>query len=228
MERLSVRENETQWRFPLSLCLSISLSFLALAGCSGSGSVHIVPLIRTDLPPGEPLMQTVPISEAYYWNDSDGTLKLALRHRAPALLGASLDWQMSVVLEGLPAGKERLYRLAQREIRVVQDYGGDHRRSRSGMGVAVVEAPRNRRLKGRLHANVQQQQFGVLTGWNPPIYRGAMLVLVAEFEAVENRTKGEEILRYTESDGFERPSIPTSLPANVSPITSAPATAPQN
>jgi len=205
-----------------AFCLFLSL-LIACAGCTGSGSAHLVPLMRSDLPPGELLFQHVLIHEAYYWVDSDSTLKVGLRHRTPSLLGPSLDWQMSVVLGGMPAGEERLYRLAQREVRVVQDYGGDHRRSRSSMGVAVIGAPRNHRLKGRLHVNLQQQQFGILTGWSPAIYRGPMLVMVVEFEAAENRLEAEKILNYTESDGFERNPIPTISPDSPSSAPSRPA-----
>jgi len=168
-------------------------------------------------------MQDVHVDEAYYWTDSDGSLKLALRQQSSSLLGRAwdMDWQMSVVLEGLPAGSERLYRLGPIAIRVIQDFGGDHRRSSSAMGVAVVQQPRNHRLKGRLHVTVHQQQFGVLSGWVPVLYRAPLLVLVAEFEAVENSAKGREILTHTETDGFERRANPATMPARM-PTTIAP------
>ncbi len=199
-----------------SLLLSLSLSAcLACAGCNGSATANLIPILRSDLPPQEPLMQTVRADEAYYWVDDNGSLNIAMRHETHSLLGAVFDltWNMSIVLDGLPAGSQRLYQLTSRDVRVVQSCGGDHRRYRSAAGVAVLEAPKGHQLEGRFHITVYQQQFGVLTGWTPS-YHGPLLVLAGEFEAVENHTRGREILEQTEADGFGRPPLPTTRPTS--------------
>jgi hypothetical protein len=163
--------------------------------------------VRSDFQAGEPLIGSVPIHEAYYWLGEDGSLHIALRHYSRSLLNEVFDaeWLMSIVLDGLPAGSQKLYRIRAREIRMARSHRGDHRRGQSVTGIVVVEAPRGGVLKGRFHAWVRQQQFRVLTGWAPEIHRAPMQVMVGEFEAVQNATRGQEILSETESEGLERP-----------------------
>jgi hypothetical protein len=162
---------------------------------------------RADLPRREPLIQQISVDEAYYAVDDDGTLTIALRRNRQSMLFPRLssEWAMSMVLEGLPAGRERLYPLSTREVRAAQSIAGDHRRWRALMGVAVVQAPQGGRLRGRFHATVQQQQYGLLTGWTPPVYQGPVMVLLGEFEAVLNASRVDELVERTEADGFERP-----------------------
>jgi len=198
---------------PLAWCLIVA------AGCSGGGVVHTLPLRRTDFQPGERPITSVPITQAYYWTDEDGTLNIGLGYRARSLLGKAYDaeWFLSLVLDGLPAGSERLYKLGKREIRTVQSHGGDHRRGSSGDGVAVIEAPRGGRLKGRFQAWIRQQRFSVLAGWSS---RAPALIMAGEFEAVLNPVKGRQILARTEEDGFGRPPAdgPTTRPASGAPV----------
>jgi len=190
--------------------LVLSLAGLSLlAGCTGRATVHTVPFMRKQFAPNEMLVHTVNPNEAYYWLDDDGKLNVVLKYKQGSLLGPAfeIEWLMSMVLEGLPAGSERLYELRRPAVRIVQSRGGDHRRSQSLRGIAVIYAPQGGRLKGRFHVTIQQQQFHVLQGWS----RGGLMVSVGEFEAVENAIAGQEILKLTEADGFERraePSVP--------------------
>jgi len=56
------------------------------------------------------------------------------------------------------------------------------------------------RLQGRFRFNAKQETYSVLTGWS-----GAGTVLyVGEFTAVENRTRGEGLLKQTEEAGLTR------------------------
>jgi hypothetical protein len=169
--------------------------------------------MRTDFTEGEPLVQQVPVNEAYYWLE-DGQLWVSLRCHRPSALGPAFefDWAMSLVVEGLPAGSARLYQLKADAARVVQTAGADQRRSRGWTGVAVIQSPKNRRLEGRFHCNVRQQHFTLLHGWQPPPLAAPMLIVVARFEAVEDAERGRAIRDETEAAGFER-RLPATRPS---------------
>ncbi len=186
----------------------VAVALLLAAGCSGGATVHIVPQLRADLAADEPLMQSIRAERAFYSVAGDGTLSIGIAHHVGSLLGEAYagDWMMSFLLEGLPAGKERLYRIRVREVQGAFSQTGDHRRFRSMAGIAVVEAPSGGRLKGRFHIVVTEQRFSVLTGWSPALYQGPLLVMVGRFDAVENEAKAGEILLATEPEGFERPA----------------------
>lgn len=191
------------------LWLTILGAFAAgVAGCNGSGVLHVMPYVRSDLPEHEPLIQNTPIQEAYYWQEEDGQLNIALRSTQKSLLGEvfSAEYAMSIVLEDLPAGSERLYNVTIREIQSALRAGGDRRRSRSMLGVVVIEAPEHGVLKGRFHALMHEQRFTALTGWTPPsVFQGARMVVAGEFNAVHDPERGREILAVTEDDNFVRP-----------------------
>jgi hypothetical protein len=184
-----------------------------LAGC-GHGVVHTLPVSRADLPPGEPLIQTLPIHEAYYHVEPDGQVTVALRYRHRSLLGPALsaEWIMSIVVDKLPAGRERLYSLTTREVRMAQTRGLDRRRGRAVSGVLVLGAPRGGRMRGRFHAAVPQQVFTALGGWSPA-HRGSIMTTTGAFEALENPAKARAIRARTEADGFDRPPRITTAPA---------------
>jgi hypothetical protein len=183
----------------------------------------MIPLMRSDFPREEPTLATVRVHEAYHWAQDDGELTVALRYRVNALLGEVFDaeWLLSLVLDGLPAGSERLYRLNADSVRMRQTRGPAHHRGRSLTGVAVVEAPRRGILKGRFHVWMRQQQYGLFTGWSPPMHRAPTVIVAGDFEAVLDAEKGRAIRSSTEADGLERSTEP---PPN-HPGTSRPGTA---
>lgn len=198
---------------PRTILLLLLTVLPTWGGCTGSGKVQILPVARRDLSPREPLIQTLPVQEAYYWMDAEGKLKIALRYRASSLLGSAFDtkWALSMILPGPPAGPERLYDLRTSEVLWTFSQGGNHQRCRSLRGVAVVEDRRNGRLRGRFQITVHQQVFTMLGGWQ----NAAWLLTLGEFEAVENITRGQEILASTEMEDFDRsPPRPRTLPAS--------------
>lgn len=212
------------------LCL-LAITVFAVGpgvGCAQRGTVYLVPRVRKDFQPGEPPVAQVPVTEACHWEE-DGSLKIALAYRATSWLGESFDteWLMSIVLDGPPAGSERVYpNLGIRSVRVAQSSGADHRRGRSVQGVVVLENRGGGRYAGRFHVLLQQQQFTVLNGWAPPIHRAPFFIATGEFESVENAEEGRAILARTEEDNFERPPPGTSpvRPLHVIPL--RPATRP--
>lgn len=204
---------------------------LFMAGCS-AGRVQIVPWMRNDIQPREPLVGSIEPQEAWYWQGTDGRLNVVLARRSRSLLGRDLDstWVMSLVLEDMPAGREKLYRASARTIRVAQSFGGDHRRAKSVTGVVVIERSSTNRLKGRFHVWLRQQQFTVLDGWAPPLPRAPLAIAVGRFEAIPGSAESEceRLLELTEANGFDRAlDVPatTRPPVQLVPAT-ATATAP--
>lgn len=213
----------------LALVCGCLLASVLDTGCTGHGTVHTVPFMRSDFGPAEHPIISTPVTEAYYWVEPDGQLRIALRHHAPSLLGKVLesDWQMSMVLDGLPAGVEKLYTLNSRSVRVKHSRGPAHQRFASLAGVAVAGSPKHRTITGRFHATVRGQQFGVFSGWSPALQRGPLVVMVGTFTAVENADRGRAILQHTEDDGFDRKGeLPPTLRGTPTPATRAAGTQP--
>jgi hypothetical protein len=183
----------------LSLCLA--------HGCARVGLVYSMPLVRTDLPPGEPLVGTVPVSKAFFTVDDEERLVLAMRHQKKSLISDALetDWVASAILEGVPAGTQRLYKLRQAELQVVQRHGGMHQRGRSFSGIFVIEDYDEQQLSGRFHTWIRSQSFTLLEGWSPEIYRGPIHILAGEFRATRDADAVQRLKAMTEEDGFERP-----------------------
>lgn len=192
---------------------------MTLAGC-GSGTVHIVPMMRSDFPEQEKLVFTVPVREAYYDVAADGKVQIGLRYRVDSPLGPglSVDWQMGLTVEGMPAGRERLCRLTAGAARIVQVAGADQRRSQAWSGIAVLHEPVGGRLRGRFHLTMRQQQFALLTGWSPSMFRAPVMIVVGEFEAVKEAAATKAIYDRLDAVGFDESSgglsapIPLQLP----------------
>lgn len=172
-------------------------------------------MLRGDFARNEPLVQELPVHEAYYWTAADGTLNIAMRTRFDSLLGRAFSgqWLLSLVLEDLPAGRGKLYAVQSREGRMLQSTGGDHRRGRSVRGIVTIQPRGNGglfpELRGRFHLNLLQEQFSVLKGWSGS---WVPLIVVGKFSAVPDRGAGPEILALTEADGCERGPLPERIP----------------
>lgn len=207
----------------------VLLTLICLTGCTGSGVVNLVPFNRADFRQDEPLISEVPIHEAYWWRGDEGELNLALAYRVKSIFGRARSghWLMSIVLDGSPAGKERLYRVGPRAVRILQSVGGDHRRARSLSGIAVIRVEDGDRLSGRFHFSVLQQKFGLLTGWTAR-FAHAPQIVIGRFTAVHNPEAGQAVLEQTEADDFGRPepNVPRRLEIQTRPA-SPPPTSPQ-
>lgn len=164
--------------------------------------------MRTDIRPREPLVSSIEPHEAWYWQDSDGKLNIVLVRQGRALFNKNLDfsWVMSFSLDDMPAGREKLYRVDGRTIRLTQSFGGNHGRAKSVAGTIVIERIHGKVLRGRFHVWVRQQQFTVLSGWGPAFPRAPMAIMVGSFEARPDSGKGKPLLDQTEADGFDRAS----------------------
>jgi hypothetical protein len=211
----------------LRVCLALPVAGLLIAGCS-VGKVQTVPWTREDIRPQERLIVSIEPQEAWYWQGSDGKLNIVLARRDRSIINKDLSftWVMSLVLEDMPAGREKLYRVDSRTVRQCQSFAGDHRRAKSATGVAVIERSSSTRLKGRFHFWIRQQQFSVLTGWTPPLPRAPMAIAVGRFEATLDPGKGKPLLDLTEANGFDRASDARAVTRPASRAAPATATAP--
>ncbi len=212
----------------LWICLALPAAGLAAAGCS-VGQVQIVPWTREDIRPRERLIASIEPREAWYWQGPDGKLNIVLARRDRSIFNSNLDftWVMSFVLEDMPAGSEKLYRVNPRTVRQCQSFAGNHRRAQSSSGVAVIERSADNRLKGRFHIWIRQQQFSVLSGWGPVLPRAPVAIAVGHFEATLNPGKGGPLLDLTEANGFDRVSDRRVLMRPASGAAPATATAPR-
>lgn len=209
-----------------AILILLTLLTAAPLGCTGGGQVKIVPLVRRDFPPDEPLIGEITLREAFHWMEDDGSLNFALGHERSELLGGGA-WLMSIVLESPPAGRQRLYRAGDREVRTVQSQVGAHGRSQSMTGVVVIESAGGDRYRGRFHVWVRQQLFSVLSGWTPRLSHAPIQVLVGEFESVANAERGRAIRDRTESDGMERDAPDEDQEPEIEWLTPPPPTHPE-
>ena len=78
-----------------------------LAGCGGSGRIHIASLnYRTIDPPAGPApgVVTLELERCYWWTDEQGQVCISMERDVPSLLGriGRFTFQMSLVLEEPP------------------------------------------------------------------------------------------------------------------------------
>lgn len=198
---------------------------LVLMGCAGQGSVHMIPLGPKPIKITGPLIVPVAPKESYYWVNEQQELCVAMRTKRHSLLGARFEREfiLSLVLDGLPAGSARYYRVGRRALRAKTRAGFTHTRSASLSGTAVVWDYGRASLHGRFRLTAKQQSYSVLTDW----HGDRRVLFVGEFAAVADRATGERILARTEEDGMSRPPprgkpIPVQGPPRTPPADRSP------
>ena len=177
---------------------------ILLCGCSGHASVYLVPLTSKKISPSAPVLLELATEECYYWIGSDGGLRIAMKDMSGAWGGRYLErnFHMSLVLETPPAGKERTYQARKNTARLRARLGPiTHVRSASLRGIVAVSRKREHGpIEGRFRLFTRQQSYHALMGWSGD----QNVLLTGSFHAVENRVKGEAILRYTEEGSLAR------------------------
>ncbi len=182
-----------------------------LTGCAGRGTLQIIPLQTKDIDERRPLVWRFDAGQCYWWLDQAGTVNVAMQYENVSLLG---EWgkvriAASLSLDEPPAGAARTYKVRGRGLRAGAQFGPDHRRFRSYLGVASIRRVGKDRLRGRFRIYTLQQRFSVLDGWR---LAGAYLFL-GEFDAVAEEQKGRAIMQASEVDDWARAlSKPTTLP----------------
>jgi hypothetical protein len=177
-----------------------------ITGCQ-SAAVHLIPTDQQRLEPDEPLLVTERAEQAWFWVEDEQRICLALA-RGDVLrktTGARHTFALSLVLEGLPAGSGRTYRVGARGLRAVLHDGALHERYVSTRGIVTIWRDTPRWLSGRFRLTVVRHQFQVLTGWVP----AGNILLAGEFRAALNPTRGRPILAQTERESLPRRATTT-------------------
>lgn len=188
---------------------------LGLTGCQGSGRVELAVLDFGRIDPPAPRISTVRLQRCYWWTDEEGQVWIALERDQPWLLGPErFIYQMSLVLEALPAGPAREYLVNKRELRALARFGPAEARFVSLNGIVALYRASGDRLRGslRLHVRHQAPKLLGLGGWTQP----KSYLMMGTFEAVHDEVRGRRIATETESQGWDREppaSQPTTAPA---------------
>ena len=122
--------------------------------------------------------------------------------------------KMSLVLDQLPSGRERLYKLDQRSLRAVARGGPTESRFTAATGVVALSRQSEERLRGSFRLLARKQTSRWFGGWRQPTNH----LMQGTFSAVYDQECGYPIAAETESQGWQRDPVrsKTTLPARVS------------
>lgn len=188
-------------RFPLHRWLAATL--LLAVGCSAPGNLELVSMSFQSIDPPAPFSHKLPLREATWWTDADGTLWIAGDHLTALPIGPvdRFTMQLSLRLPRLPNGKARNYTLTSDSLRAVLDLGPGRSRLQSTRGIAAVYREPGDRLRVSVRCQTARQNRG-LSDWTKP----EPFLLLAEFVArhAADPAAGRVVVQATEGDGFER------------------------
>lgn len=176
-----------------------------LAGCGGSGRIHIASLnYRAIDPPAGPApgVTTLDLERCYWWTDEKGQVCVSMEREVPSLLGrlARFTFQMSLVLEKPPAGRARDYSVAKRELRALARVGPAQSRFTSVAGIVALYREPGDRLRGSFRLLAAREVNGLLGGWSRP----SGYLMTGTFVAVHDPRRGRVIADATEAFGWQR------------------------
>ncbi len=193
--------------------LGVALLLVSL-GCTGRGRLEFASLDFRAVDPPPPRVVPLNVQECYWWTDQAGKVWIAMRSEKTPVLFPMLrfQFQLSLVLDKLPAGLARNYALGGRALRARGQRGPLHARFSSHVGVAALYRERGNRLRGSVRAQTSRVSLQWLGGWSKPV----RYLMLGSFTAVYDEQRGRAILEATESDGWGRgtPRRPASQPAS--------------
>jgi hypothetical protein len=186
-----------------------------LCACQGRGRVEFIDLNYREIDPPAPRTQRMNVERCYWWADESGQVWIALEHEQSVLLGAErFVFQMSLVLEKLPAGHARNYLVTKRELRAAARLGPAEGRFVSLSGIVALYRESDDRLRGSFRLEVAREIGQLLGGWGRPTHH----LMQGTFVAVHDEQRGRRIA--DECDARARPRTAASQPA--APAGSAP------
>ncbi len=191
---------------------AVLLAVLAAAGCGGSARVELATLNFSAIDPPAPQVARVVLHRCTWWQDDAGQVWIAMERQEPlVVVPGHFGFRLSLVLSGLPAGRAREYRVAQRELRAAVRLGPVESRYESILGIVALYREPGDRLRGSFRLLVGQQSSRLLGGWTSPMQQ----LMLGTFEAVPDTDgRGRAIAAETEAAGWSRPP-PESQPADV-------------
>ncbi|MFQ5805513.1 MAG: hypothetical protein ACE5I3_03575 [Phycisphaerae bacterium] len=205
------------WRW----CLVIGCLCCAV-GCSGSGRIELASLnYRAVDPPAAPppRVARIDLDGCYWWTDDNGRVWIAMQRQWTPLFSPRLrfEFQLSLVLDKLPAGRARDYRVARKELRARLRFGPWESRFTSTVGILALYRESNDRLRGSLRLQATRVTTRWLGGWGKP----TRYLMLGSFVAVHDEQRGRPIAEATESSGWGRdaavPSARTPATAPAKP-----------
>ena len=182
--------------------LGVATICAVLGGCATGGAVDIAELNFKRIPAKEPLIVHVPVEQCFWWRDGD-RICVSMRHDQPvwfSQLGRK-EFEMSLVLPGIPADQARNYRIGRSAMRCYRHNGAYHARFNSIRGIVGVWKEPHDVLRVRFRLMARKQVFHILTGWS----KVGQVMMTGEFRARRDRERGERILLESEKDGMGRP-----------------------
>ena len=197
-----------------------SATVLLAAGCGGRTRLWLVPVEPEKINPRRPLVSRFDLPAAYFWTNERHELCIALsRGRA----SGRRTFDLSLVLDGAPAGYGRKYRVDRRTLRAVVRRNGPPRRYASYHGIASVWLEEDDRnvLSGRFKIWANEQEYRL---WMDSWTGNHEVLWLGEFRAIRDRAKGEAILQRTEVEELKRgPPLGRPRPVTGPPLTTQPA-----
>lgn len=183
--------------------LAIAVAFVSISatGCSKPArGIDLIDLNYRRIHDDEKLLRHLDVQRGYWWTEND-RVHIALTSNRKGLTKLDdMRFDLSLVLEGLPASDSRTYTFQRDALRAYLHHGLSHERFRSMRGIANVRIEGDRRLSGKFRLSAVKEFFHILTNWKPT----GPVVILGEFEAVKNAKSGKEILKRSEEDGMER------------------------
>lgn len=173
---------------------------LIIGGCA-AGRMHLVPLHTNAINNTEPLIASLQIVDAYWWEDENGHINIALRAKPEGLYFGTF-WT-TLTLGEPPAGSAREYRLGREGLSAAYTFGSlTHSRLRSLRGIAAIWPQPDGTLRGRVRTWARRQSFTMLLGWRP----AAQILITAEFRARHDPTRGREMRERAQPGAWPSPT----------------------
>ncbi|NLE28245.1 MAG: hypothetical protein GX629_01080 [Phycisphaerae bacterium] len=191
--------------YTIVVVAGLSIMTGLLTGCGGNVRCNFVSQnmasIRVEPTDARSIMLTA--DECYWWVDDQGRLNLAGQGVQKSLLGSAYDREflISFILTEPSQGVGKDYHLTLDSVRGYIKLNNNIYRFESIFGILGSENRPDNRLIASYRCNIRIQSAKLLGGWSNPV----QFLIFGTLQATPDRqTKGREILRRTEEDGFER------------------------
>jgi hypothetical protein len=201
------------WR-PVGLLLA-ALVLATAFGCAPHADIEFIDLNFKRIDAAGPLINHISASDCCWWIDGNH-LMVTLHHDTGPLAGqlARERFDLSFVLDGLPANRARDYRLDRESLRAVYGKGAAHSRFASLRGITAVWWGANGTLRGRFRLIAKKQIFHVLTDWTDV----GQVIMVGDFRCRRDRAGGRPVLERSEKNGMARRPARSAAQSEPGPV----------
>lgn len=197
--------------------MTLVVGLIALPGCAGGGRMELSALNYRAIDPPAARAYPLDFDHCYWWTDDSERVWVAMDCVRRPLVGplGPFVYQMSLVLEKLPAGRARDYAVREPTLRAVSRFGPLESRFVAPVGIVSLNRQPGERLRGSFRLLAQREVSQVLGGFGAP----ASYLLQGTFQAVHDAQRGQPIVAATESQGWGRQSapVPTTRSSTVQP-----------